>query len=207
MKKIILLIVVLVSTNSVAQSKYEQGMAKAFELWGQQKTSEACQLFERITKAEPEEWLPPYYVATLEILGSFGIKDETTLNSKLKKAQEFLDIAKSLSPNNPEIIINQALLNTAYIAFDGQKYGMTLSGKNAALYSEALKIAPENPRVVLGKAEWDMGSARFFNQSIEPYCKDVEKSIELFDKEELPKFYPMYGKERAQQVLKQCKKS
>lgn len=207
MKKIILLIVVLISTNSVAQSKYEQGMAKAFELWGQQKTSEACQLFERITKAEPEEWLPPYYVATLEILGSFGIKDETTLNSKLKKAQEFLDIAKSLSPNNPEIIINQALLNTAYIAFDGQKYGMTLSGKNAALYSEALKIAPENPRVVLGKAEWDMGSARFFNQSIEPYCKDVEKSIELFDKEELPKFYPMYGKERAQQVLKQCKKS
>lgn len=207
MKKIILLIVVLISTNSVAQSKYEQGMAKAFELWGQQKTSEACQLFERITKAEPEEWLPPYYVATLEILGSFGIKDEATLNSKLKKAQEFLDIAKSLSPNNPEIIINQALLNTAYIAFDGQKYGMTLSGKNAALYSEALKIAPENPRVVLGKAEWDMGSARFFNQSIEPYCKDVEKSIELFDKEELPKFYPMYGKERAQQVLKQCKKS
>ncbi|TCP26756.1 hypothetical protein EV195_10297 [Tenacibaculum skagerrakense] len=207
MKKIILLIVVLISTNSVAQSKYEQGMAKAFELWGQQKTSEACQLFERITKAEPEEWLPPYYVATLEILGSFGIKDEATLNSKLKKAQEFLDIAKSLSPNNPEIIINQALLNTAYIAFDGQKYGMTLSGKNAALYSEALKIAPENPRVVLGKAEWDMGSARFFNQSIEPYCKDVEKSIELFNKEELPKFYPMYGKERAQQVLKQCKKS
>ena len=207
MKKIILLIVVLISTNGVAQSKYEQGMAKAFELWGQQKTSEACQLFERITKAEPEEWLPPYYVATLEILGSFGIKDEATLNSKLKKAQEFLDIAKSLSPNNPEIIINQALLNTAYIAFDGQKYGMTLSGKNAALYSEALKIAPENPRVVLGKAEWDMGSARFFNQSIEPYCKDVEKSIELFDKEELPKFYPMYGKERAQQVLKQCKKS
>jgi hypothetical protein len=207
MKKLALLIIVLISTNIVAQSKYEKGMTKAFELWGQQKTTEACQLFERITKAEPEQWLPPYYVATLEILGSFGIKDEAVLNSKLKKAQEFLDLAKSLSPNNPEIIINQALLNTAYIAFDGQKYGMTLSGKNAALYSEALKIAPQNPRVVLGKAEWDMGSARFFNQSIEPYCKDVEKSIDLFDKEELPQFYPKYGKDRAKQILKQCKKS
>jgi hypothetical protein len=207
MKKLALLIIVLISTNIVAQSKYEKGMTKAFELWGQQKTTEACQLFERITKAEPEQWLPPYYVATLEILGSFGIKDEAVLNSKLKKAQEFLDLAKSLSPNNPEIIINQALLNTAYIAFDGQKYGMTLSGKNAALYSEALKIAPQNPRVVLGKAEWDMGSARFFNQSIEPYCKDVEKSIDLFNKEELPQFYPKYGKDRAKQILKQCKKS
>ncbi len=207
MKKIILLFVVFITTNIAAQTKYDKGMEKAFQLWGQQKTTEACQIFERITKAEPEEWLPPYYVATLEILGSFGIKDETKLNNKLKKAQEYLDIAKSLSPNNPEIIINQALLNTAYIAFDGQKYGMTLSGKNSMLYAEALKIAPNNPRVVLGKAEWDMGAARFFNQPVEPYCKDVEKSIELFDKEELPKFYPKYGKDRAQQVLKQCKKS
>ncbi|CAL2056184.1 hypothetical protein [Tenacibaculum sp. 190524A05c] len=207
MKKIILLFVVFITTNIVAQTKYEKGMEKAFQLWGQQKTTEACQLFERITKAEPEEWLPPYYVATLEILGSFGIKDEAKLNNKLKKAQEYLDIAKSLSPNNPEIIINQALLNTAYIAFDGQKYGMTLSGKNSMLYAEALKIAPNNPRVVLGKAEWDMGAARFFNQPVDQYCKDVEKSIELFDKEELPKFYPKYGKDRAQQVLKQCKKS
>ncbi|CAL2074762.1 hypothetical protein [Tenacibaculum sp. 190524A05c] len=207
MKKIILLFVVFITTNIAAQTKYEKGMEKAFQLWGQQKTTEACQLFERITKAEPEEWLPPYYVATLEILGSFGIKDEAKLNNKLKKAQEYLDIAKSLSPNNPEIIINQALLNTAYIAFDGQKYGMTLSGKNSMLYAEALKIAPNNPRVVLGKAEWDMGAARFFNQPVDQYCKDVEKSIELFDKEELPKFYPKYGKDRAQQVLKQCKKS
>lgn len=207
MKKIALLIIVLISTNIVAQSKYEKGMTKAFELWGQQKTNEACQLFERITKAEPENWLPPYYVATLEISGSFGIKDEAKLNSKLTKAQEFLDLAKSLSPNNPEIMINQALLNTAYIAFDGQKYGMTLSGKNSMIYAEALKIAPKNPRVVLGKAEWDMGAAKYFNQPIEPFCKDVKKSIELFEIEELPQFYPKYGKDRAKEVLKQCKKS
>ena len=117
-----------------------------------------------LQKLNLKNWLPPYYVATLEILGSFGIKDEAKLNSKLTKAQEFLDLAKSLSPNNPEIMINQALLNTAYIAFDGQKYGMTLSGKNSMIYAEALKIAPKNPRVVLGKAEWDMGAAKYFNQ-------------------------------------------
>ncbi|MFT6749554.1 MAG: hypothetical protein ACJAQ1_001503, partial [Flavobacterium sp.] len=33
--------------------------------------------------------------------------------------------------NNPEIILTQALLNTGYIAFDRQKYGMTFSGKNS----------------------------------------------------------------------------
>ncbi|CAM1344265.1 tetratricopeptide repeat protein [Tenacibaculum amylolyticum] len=207
MKKIITLLLVAITTTIAAQSKYDKGMQKAFDLWSQNKTTEAAQLFERISKAAPDQWLPPYYVATIEILGSFGLKDEATLNSKLKKAQEFLDEAKSISPDNPEIIINQALLNTAYIAFDGQKYGMSLSGKNAILYNKALQLAPNNPRVILGKAEWDMGSARFFNQPIEPYCKDVAKALELFKKEKLPKFYPKYGKDRAKEVLKQCKKS
>ena len=207
MKKIITLFLLTISVSIFSQSKYDTGMQKAFELWGAKKNDQASQLFERIAKAEQNEWLPSYYVATIEILGSFGLKDEAKLNSKLKRAQEFLDIAKSISPKNPEIIINQALLNTAYIAFDGQKYGMTLSGKNAVLYNEALKLAPKNPRVILGKAEWDMGSAKFFGQPIDPYCKDVEKALALFEKEELPKYYPKYGKERAEEILKNCNQS
>ncbi|MDY0780028.1 hypothetical protein [Tenacibaculum sp. IB213877] len=204
MKQIITLVVAFITITVTAQSKYEQGMKKAFDLWKENKTTEASQLFERITKAENEQWLPPYYVATIEIVSSFGLKDETVLNAKLTRAQEFLDMAKTISPNNPEIIINQALLNTAYIAFDGQKYGMTLSMKNTALYDEALQLAPNNPRVILGKAEWGMGSARYFGQSTEPYCKDVEKALELFNKEELPQFYPSYGKQRAETILQQC---
>ncbi|SNR17011.1 hypothetical protein [Tenacibaculum jejuense] len=204
MKKIITLLLLTISFSIFSQSKYDTGMQKAFELWGAKKNDQASQLFERIAKAEQNEWLPSYYVATIEILGSFGLKDEAKLNSKLKRAQEFLDIAKSISPKNPEIMINQALLNTAYIAFDGQKYGMTLSGKNAVLYNEALKLAPKNPRVILGKAEWDMGSAKFFGQPTDPYCKDVEKALALFEKEELPKYYPKYGKERAEEILKNC---
>ncbi|WP_075344507.1 tetratricopeptide repeat protein [Tenacibaculum agarivorans] len=206
MKKIITLLVLVSAITISAQTKYEKGMMKAFELWGAKESDKAAQLFERISKAEQNEWLPSYYVATIEILGSFGLKDEAKLNSKLKKAQEFLDEAKSISPKNPEIMINQALLNTAYIAFDGQKYGMTLSVKNAAIYKEALELAPNNPRVILSKAEWDMGSAEFFGQSIEPYCKDVEKTVPLFEKEKLPKFYPRGGIERAKNILKKCKK-
>ncbi|MGG8495597.1 hypothetical protein ACQY1Q_04205 [Tenacibaculum sp. TC6] len=207
MRKIsILLLFVLLSVNMHAQSAYEKGMEKAFKLWETKKNDEASQLFERISKVEKENWLPSFYVATIEIIGSFGIKDEATLEAKLKKAQEFLDEAKSLSENNPEIIITQALLNTAYIAFDGQKYGMTLSMKNAMLYAEAEKLAPNNPRVVLGKAEWDMGSAQFFGQPIDPYCKNVEKALALFETDAPEKFHPKWGKDRAEQILKKCKK-
>jgi tetratricopeptide (TPR) repeat protein len=206
MKKSILIITILFSGIISAQSKYQTGMKKAFSLWEKGEMTEASQLFERISKAEPTNWLPAYYTATLEILGSFGLRDENTLKSKLTKAQEFLDVAKSNSENNPEIIITQALLNTAYIAFDGQKYGMTLSGKNAQLYAKALKIAPNNPRVLLGNAEWNMGAAKFFGKSTQSYCKQIEKAIELgkVEKTEI-EFYPKFMLSRAEEALKQCK--
>lgn len=205
MKKIIFIIAIFIATGISAQTKYQKGMQKAFELWNKGKLTEASQLFERISKAEPDNWLPPYYAATIEIIGSFGIKDEAKLKAKLTKAQTFLDASKSNSENNPEIIITQAFLNLGYIAFDGQKYGMTLSGKNNMLYAKALKIAPNNPRVILGKAEWEMGAARFFGKSTKPYCEQIKKAIELGKKEKIEKeFYPKFMLERAQEALKNC---
>ena len=207
MKKIITLLTLVFTVCLTAQTPYEKGMEKAFELWKTNKTKEASQLFERIATAEKDNWLPPYYAATIEILESFQIKEEATLVAKLNKAQIFLDTANSLSPDNPEILIRQALLHVAYMAFDGQKYGMTMSMKNAALYKKALELAPENPRVILSKAESDMGAARFFGQSTKPFCENIKKAIELSKKEEISiKFYPKFNVERAEKVLEQCMK-
>lgn len=204
MKKLFLFIGILFALNSTAQSQYEKGMTKALELWQQGKNTEASNLFERISKAEKGNWLPYYYAGFINTLSSFGIKEEAKLKVQLEKAASFLDKAATISPNNPEIMIAQALVNTAYIAFDGQKYGMTLSGKNAQIYTKALKIAPNNPRVILSKAEWDMGGARFFGKSIEPYCKDVKKAIELFKEEKkTKKFFPYGNADRAKQILQQ----
>ncbi|WP_435181579.1 hypothetical protein [Cellulophaga omnivescoria] len=207
MKKIALLLAFISVASLSAQTQYEKGMTKAFELWKNNESAKAVQMFERISSVEKDNWLPPYYAATVEIISAFGIKDEAELTAKLNKAKTFLDAADKLSENNPEILMSYALLNTAYIAFDGQKYGMTLSGKNVAIYNKALAIAPNNPRVVLGKAEWDMGAAKFFGQPLEPFCKDVKKSIELFKKEEQTiKFYPYSGLERAKEILENCEK-
>ncbi|WP_108244563.1 tetratricopeptide repeat protein [Muricauda brasiliensis] len=207
MKKLILAILLIGSTFVNAQDRYSSGMEKAFELWQNQKTTEASNLFERIATAEPDKWLPYYYVSQINTVISFGEKDEEKLSKQLEKAKEFLDVAKAISPDNPEILIQEALINTAWIAFDGATYGMTLSPKNVQLYQKALEIAPDNPRVVLSKAEWDMGSARYFGKDITPYCKDVERALELFAtfKSETP-FYPAWGKERAEEVLKSCGK-
>ncbi|MAD96678.1 MAG: hypothetical protein CMB99_05050 [Flavobacteriaceae bacterium] len=205
MKKFITLCLFVLSLGIFGQSPYEKGMQKAFSLWGEGKTTQASQLFERISKVEKDNWIPNYYVAQLEIQSAFNTKDEATLKAKLDKAQQYIDTANSLSENNPELLITQALLHTAYINFDGQKYGMTMSGKNSQLYKKALELAPDNPRVILGYAEWNMGAARFFGKSTKPYCDQVKKAIEVGKTEKLTeKFYPRFQVKRAEAVLKQC---
>ncbi|PQJ20715.1 hypothetical protein [Tenacibaculum sp. SG-28] len=205
MRNLVWTITFLFCATLTAQDAYETGMQKAFDLWEANETIAASQLFERISRVEKENWLPSFYVATIEIIGSFGIKEEAKLKAKLTKAQTFLDEAKTLSENNPEILITQAMLNTAYIAFDGQKYGMTLSAKNNRLYEKALRLAPNNPRVVLGSAEWEMGTAEFFQQSIAKSCEKVNRAVVLFADDSPAKFHPSWGEERAQTILKKCK--
>ena len=205
MKKMIITVLVLWASIANAQDQYTKGMEKAFQLWQNQKVVEASNLFERIAMAEQDNWLPHYYVSQINTVISFGEKDIEKLTGQLEKAKEFLDLAKTISPDNPELLVQEALINTAWIAFDGATYGMTLSGKNVQLYQKALELAPDNPRVVFSKAEWDMGSARYFGKDTAPYCKDIERALELFANfsEETP-FYPSWGKERAEMVHKQC---
>ena len=205
MQKLALLIALIISGIITAQSNYEKGMNKAFELWGTN-PAEASNLFERIAAAEKDNWLPPYYAAQVLIIQGFEIKDKDKLDSQLKKAQGLINDATAISKDNPEIIILQALLHTVWVAYDGATYGMTLAPKVAALYEQAAKIDPNNPRVILNKAEWNMGSAQFFGQDTAPFCKDIERALELFANfKPETHFHPSWGKERAEQVLASCK--
>ena len=206
MQKLAIILVVFITSLLNAQSNYENGMGKAFELWRSNNPLEASNMFERIANAEPDNWLPPYYAAQINIVNSFGLKDEKQLTAQLKKAQDFINDATAISKNNPEILVLQALLYTAWVAYDGAAYGMTMSPKVVALYEQAEQIAPENPRVVYCKAEWNIGGARYFGQDTKPFCTELERSLELFTnfKPESP-FHPNWGENRVKMLLESCK--
>jgi hypothetical protein len=207
MKKLLLFSTLFIAFSGFAQAKYEQGMERAFDLWKNNQPWEASNLFERIAQAEPENWLPPFYVAQINVLYSFSEKNEEKLTAQLNKAQDFLNDAKALSKDNAEILVVQAQLYTAWIVFDGAKYGMTMSPKVAQLYEQAYQIEPDNPRVASGKVEWNLGTARWFGQDTKPFCEDLKKAVALFDTyEPKGKFYPNGGAEYARQSLAQnCK--
>ncbi|WP_298534580.1 hypothetical protein [uncultured Algibacter sp.] len=207
MKHLIIISTLLISVCLNAQTSYEKGMQKAFGLWQSNESAEASNLFERIASAESDNWLPLYYAAQINITLSFGERDKEKLSQKLSKAQDLINDATAISKNNSEIMVLQALLHTAWVAFDGATYGMSLSPKVVGLYTKASLIDPNNPRVVYCKAEWDMGSAKYFGQDTAPFCKDLERSIELFAnfKPETP-FHPNWGKERATEIFETCEK-
>lgn len=206
MKHLILISLLLVMGITPAQTNFEKGMAQAFGLWQNGKTDEAENMFERIAKAEPEAWLPSYYIAQINSVKSWAEKDEAVLKAQLDKAQEHLDRAMAISEDNAELLIMQAQVLTNWVVFDGMTYGMKYGAKISELYNKALALEPDNPRAVLCKADWSMGSARYFGKDTAPFCKDIEASIKLFDtfKPE-SEFHPKWGKERAEAVAKECK--
>jgi hypothetical protein len=206
MKKIITTIALFVVAIATAQGQFEQGMGKAFQLWGEGKNTEASAMFERIAAAEPNSWLPNYYVALVNTTTAFGTKDKEQINSLLTKAQNALDVELIKSPDNSELIVLQALIHTAWVVYDPMTNGQKLSGTILELYGKAIALDPNNPRAVAGKAEYEIGGAKFWRTDTKSMCAQIEKAIGLFAtfKPETA-FSPKWGLERAEEVYKTCK--
>ncbi len=206
MIKIITTLALLFCTSLFSQSQYEKGMAEAMKLWGENKNTEASAVFERIASAEKDNWLPNYYVALVNATAAFQTKDKQIINSLLTKAQAALDIETAKDANNVELMVVQCMIHTAWIVYDPMTNGMKLSPVVNGIYTKASFLAPNNPRVMFSKAQFEIGGAKYFGTDTKPLCAQIEKSIELFAifKPESP-FHPTWGLERAQQALKECK--
>lgn len=193
-------------TTETKLSKFEQGMGKAFELWGEGKDSEASDVFERIAAVETTNWLPNYYVALVNTTSAFGTKDKEKINLLLSKAQNALDVEMIKNQNNAELYVIQAMINTAWIVFDPMTKGQKLSAPTIEIYNKALAIDPNNPRAVFSKAEFEIGGAKFWGQDTKPMCAQIDKAIELFAtfKPETP-FSPKWGLDRALIAQGNCK--
>lgn len=209
MTRIITSLVLFICGLAFAQapSQYEQGMGKALGLWKEGKATEATAIFERIASVEKTNWLPNYYVALINTIEVFKSQDKSKAPAFLEKAQLALDDATAVSPNNAELMVVQALIYTAWIVQDPMTNGMKYSSKAMEQYYKAQAIAPENPRVVFSKAEFEIGGAKYWGTDTKPMCAEIERSIGLFAKfKPETVFHPTWGLDRAQEVLKTCGK-
>ncbi len=206
MTRIITTIAFFICSLLTAQSQYEQGMGKALGLWKEGKANEASALMERIASVEKTNWLPSYYVALINTTEAFNPANKANAAALIEKAQKAQDDATMISPLNPELMVMQAMIYTAIIVQDPMTNGMKYSGLAREQYNKAIALAPNNPRVVFCRAEFEIGGARWTGADTKALCKEVARSIELFaaDKPETP-FSPSWGMDRAQQKLLECK--
>ncbi|CAM2963561.1 hypothetical protein [Flavobacterium frigoris] len=186
--------------------QFEQGMGKAFGLWKEGKNTEASDLFERIAAVETTTWLPNYYVALVNTTSAFGTKDKEKIKVLLSKAQTALDTEMVKDQNNAELYVMQAMINTAWIVYDPMTNGQKLSGSTMELYAKAEAIAPNNPRVVFSKAEFEIGGAKFWGRDTKPMCAQIDKAIGLFSTfQPETAFSPSWGLDRALVAQRNCK--
>ena len=209
MKNIFLVLSLLIGSIvfAQAQGQYESGMKQAFKLWEENKSVEAVALFERIGQAESEKWHPLYYAAQVLIVqtfqdGKMKMEDKSLL---LEKAKKVIADAHKRSPDNSEIWTLEGLLYTGYVAMDPNTYGMMYTSKIMGLHAKAVELNPKNPRARANQIEYEMGGARFFKQDLTPFCERLKEVLPMFDNQETKEpFDPSRGKERVEQVIKDC---
>ena len=206
MTKLITIIAMFVASVVSAQTQFDQGMQKALQTWKNGNSKEALVQFEKIASVEKTNWLPNYYIVLINTTQAFEEKDKTKMESLLNAAQKAQDVCNELAMDNPEVLVLQAMIHTAWIVYDPMINGQRLSGDVMYILNKANKIAPENPRVVFQKASFEIGLAQYFGQDTKPMCAQIEKSIELFAtfKPESA-FHPSWGLDRAQEAVKTCK--
>jgi len=136
-----------------SNEKFVKAMEKALSGMDTLKTSEqwlaASNNFERIAQKEPKEWLPAYYVAFCQTMAFNMGQDKTKYELFAKRAEEFVDKADALNPDNSEIYVIKSMVSGLFIRINpmvnGQKYGPV-----AGMQLEKAKaLDPENPRALM----------------------------------------------------------
>lgn len=204
MKTIICTLLTLFSFSVFAQGNYEKAMGEALQAWKDGKVKEASAQFERIAQVEKDNWIPKYYQALTLVTNSFHLQNETEKASALKKVGEL--IPKDEKDLNSEWLVVRALATTSDMITDPMSKAAILSPSIMADYDTAIKMDPNNPRAIIGLAEFSMQSKKFMGGDTKEECESLQKALPLFDtKKTDPSFYPSWGKERAEALLKECK--
>jgi len=181
--------IILISTTFlVPQSvgnKYMQAMSLAIgQMNGSSANSEflaSANSFERISSFEKNEWLPLYYASYCYIIISYQEQDLTKKDPYLDKAQQLLDKAFKIAPDESELFALQAFLYPSRIVVDPMARGMEYMGEMNRALDQAIKLNPENPRSYYLRAITLLNMPESFGGGAEAAKPLFEKAKEKFD--------------------------
>lgn len=202
MKTILLIIATLCAQLTFAQEQYNKAMGEALATWGAGKPEEALGKMQRIASVEKDNWIPTYYQALIATMTSFQTQDIAKKNMLIKMANAL--IPQENNDSNAEWHILKATVLTSELIIDPMNNAMRLSPQIIAHYEKAKALEPNNPRAISGLATYNIRNKKYTGGNTDQDYKDLQKALSLFEtqKSDIP-FYPSWGKEQAEQLLKE----
>ena len=211
MKNKITIALILLSMLSFSQNKkYLEAMKKQIVFLDSAKTTDqykkVSEGFERLAKIDKKDWLPIYYAAYGYALAAFETEGEA-IDKYCDKADLLIERADSLSKKNSEIEVVKAMSATARIMVDPMARGWQFGKIAYDCVNEASTLDPENPRPYCFKGTNLFYTPESFGGGAKKAKPFLEKAL-LKYKTFKPQtnIHPRWGKEQAEQLLKECKK-
>jgi hypothetical protein len=109
--------------------------------------------FDKLVKAEPKEWLPPYYAAYCLIKMAGMERSNEKTDELLNRADVYTAKADSLSKDNSEISLLLSIIASTRVKVDPQARSMKYGMESEQQLQNAKELNPDNPRVYFIKAQ------------------------------------------------------
>ena len=216
MKKYILVFLLLASVSllvNASNDAYRKAMEKSIHQLYEAKTiaelKDAANSFTRIADLNPDEWLPPYYVAVA--YAQMGFRSEESVQVKdsyFEMAKVNIEEAAALSPDNSEVVAMMGFITMGELSLDPGSRGQHLSPLAMQTLGKAIELNPKNPRALVMMAQMELGTAQFFGQGPEKACNWLNKSLEAFAQEAsetaTADIQPRWGSLMAEQLKGHC---
>ena len=203
----ILLFTLIVAVPSYGQQgRYEQAMLRAIEMMNSATSIneyiDAANMFERIAQTEKTEWLPLYQASYTYILIGLMETDLSKKDPYLDKAQQFLDRALKIAPEESELFALQAFIYPGRMVVDPMNRGIEMIGKLNAALDKAIRLNPDNPRGYYLRAITTLNMPEAFGggpAAAKPFFVTAKEKFDNF-KPESP-LWPDWGKEHNEEEL------
>ena len=201
MKTLFAVLISLITLTSFAQdNSYKHAMETALEKLSQASTindyTDAANFFERIAQIESSEWLPLYHAAHAWLIMGFMEEDVLKKDPCFDKAQEFVDRALEIAPDESELYTLQAFIYPGRMSVDPMGRGPALVGKMNETLDKAIRLNPDNPRSYYLQAVTLLNMPEAFGGGKAVAKPIFEKAREKFDQfQPQSPLWPNWGKE------------
>ena len=161
---------------------------------------------ERILLVYKNDWLPYYYEAYAYINMSFIETKEGDKEMYCEKAQNLIDEAFKIKPDESEIYVLQSMLYYACMSISPMINGPLYLPKAASALNEAEKLDPENPKIYYLRGKSTMNTPKFFGGGKDVAVPIFEKALNMYRKyKKKNTVHPDWGSEDAERLYKECK--